>query len=290
MGILARLLRWLWRRWADYNSLVALLDLLDWKTTLIAIGGGVVTVFAFATRTDWSWQIVLLYALVATACIAIISVAIRSFWLAISKRGVEGTTAALPSTETSPGFAGFSFINGRFIQPSSGPVSDPFPRAFNVPGIWFQNNELRTKSVIHINIDIFNGNNEEILVKGIEGEVSLRFKASPLATPVERGRLITPTFPSVSQLQFGALKQFYLILEQPVSQRLAEEFLNWADNTIYVFDFENLNIVLHGVDSKKEARVPLWDQAELPKNFWGRMAMRGAIIRPDRPLNMPSGQ
>jgi hypothetical protein len=79
MGILARLLRWVWRRWADYNSLLALLDLLDWKTGLTAALAGAVSMFVFATRTDWSWQTVLLDALLAAGCFACVFIALRLF-------------------------------------------------------------------------------------------------------------------------------------------------------------------------------------------------------------------
>jgi hypothetical protein len=287
MGILARLLGWVWRRWADYNLVVALLDVLDFKTGLTALIGGLLMTIFGATNMGWSPQGVVLAALVAAACIALIVIAIRLILGGVRPKEGQGASKDNPDK-----FTGFSVVNGRLIQPPTKPASDPFSKAFNVSRIWFQNPDLSSKGLIYINIDVFNGNNEEIFLKGITGTVSLKFKGPPArtSTPIERGKLITPCFSSPRQNHFGALQAFYLILEQQVPQKLADEFLNWVDNTSYIFDFENLNIVAQGVDSKKEVRLLLWDQAELPKNFWGRTALRVAIIRPDRPLNMPTGQ
>jgi hypothetical protein len=77
MGIVARVLGWVWRRWADYQSVVAILDVLDFKT---AIGGGVGFVamtFLGATNMEWSAPTVVLAGLVAGALVSIILVAVR---------------------------------------------------------------------------------------------------------------------------------------------------------------------------------------------------------------------
>lgn len=79
MGILARILRFVWARWADYNSFVALLELFDWKTGLFGVIGGVAMIFFGATNTAWSPQGVVLAALIAAACISIIVIAFRIF-------------------------------------------------------------------------------------------------------------------------------------------------------------------------------------------------------------------
>jgi hypothetical protein len=63
MGILARILGFFWRRWADYQSVVAILDVLDFKT---AVGGGfgfVAMTFIGATNMSWSAPGVILAAL-----------------------------------------------------------------------------------------------------------------------------------------------------------------------------------------------------------------------------------
>lgn len=292
MGILARFLGWVWRRWADYNLIVALLDVLDFKTGLSALIGGVLMTIFGATNMGWSPQGVVLAALVAAACVALIVIALRLVLDSLERRPEPSPQSLKEQPSNLETFTGFTVVDGRLIQPPAKPVADPFSKALNVSRIWFQNTDLSSKGLIYINIDVFNGNNEEIFLKGITGAIFLKFKSPPTTTsrPIERGKLITPCFSSPRQNQFGALQAFYLILEQQVSQKLADEFLNWVDNTSYVFDFENLNIMVQGVDSKKEARLLLWDQAELPKHGWGRTANRIAVIRPDRPLNMPVSQ
>jgi hypothetical protein len=77
MGIIARFLGWVWRRWADYQSVVAILDVLDFKT---AIGGGVGFVamtFLGATNMEWSAPTVALAGLAAGALVSIILIAVR---------------------------------------------------------------------------------------------------------------------------------------------------------------------------------------------------------------------
>jgi len=65
MGLIVRALGWLWRRWADYNSVVAVLDLLDWKTSLWALFGGFGMTVVGATNMQWSAQAVILAAILA---------------------------------------------------------------------------------------------------------------------------------------------------------------------------------------------------------------------------------
>lgn len=80
MGILARVLGFVWRRWADYQSVVAILDVLDIKT---AVGGGLGflgMIFIGATNMNWSAPTVILAALAAGALVSIIMVAVRIFW------------------------------------------------------------------------------------------------------------------------------------------------------------------------------------------------------------------
>jgi hypothetical protein len=89
MGILARLVGFIWRRWADYQSVVALLDVLDFKT---AIGGGlgfVIMTFIGATNMDWSAPAVVLAALAAGALVSIILVAVRVLWRTMPAKTAE---------------------------------------------------------------------------------------------------------------------------------------------------------------------------------------------------------
>jgi hypothetical protein len=81
MGMLARILRFVWRRWADYNSFVAILDLFDWKTGFFSLFGFVAMIIFGATNADWSIQGIFLAALIAAACVSIIVVAFRIFFI-----------------------------------------------------------------------------------------------------------------------------------------------------------------------------------------------------------------
>jgi hypothetical protein len=79
MGIFARILRFVWKRWSDYQSVMALLDLLDFKT---AIAGGLAFVgmtFFGATNMEWSAPSVMLAALAAGGIVSFIMVAVRLF-------------------------------------------------------------------------------------------------------------------------------------------------------------------------------------------------------------------
>jgi hypothetical protein len=80
MGILARMLGFIWRRWADYQSVVAILDVLDLKTAVGGSLGFVGMIFVGATNMGWSAPTVLLAALAAGALVSITMVAIRIFW------------------------------------------------------------------------------------------------------------------------------------------------------------------------------------------------------------------
>jgi len=77
MGIIGRIIAWLWRRWADYNSIIALLDILNWKTAIWAAIAGVAMTFYGAMNMQWSSQIVVLTALAAAAFMSLIVIAIR---------------------------------------------------------------------------------------------------------------------------------------------------------------------------------------------------------------------
>jgi hypothetical protein len=78
MGMFLQLFRFLWARWADYNSVMALLDLFDWKTWLSALAGAVAMVFFGSLNMEWSPQTILLAALAAAAFVAVIIAAVRS--------------------------------------------------------------------------------------------------------------------------------------------------------------------------------------------------------------------
>jgi hypothetical protein len=81
MGVLARILRICWARWADYNSFVAILDLFDCKTGFFGLISTVAMIFIGATNPAWSPQGIVLAALVAGACVSLIVIAFRIFAL-----------------------------------------------------------------------------------------------------------------------------------------------------------------------------------------------------------------
>lgn len=95
MGVIARFLGWAWRRWGDYQSVVAILDLLDLKTSIFGALGFIAMMFVGATNTDWSAPGVVIAALVAGACVAIIAVAVR---LALGTASVNRTVSAKSKT------------------------------------------------------------------------------------------------------------------------------------------------------------------------------------------------
>jgi hypothetical protein len=77
MGIIGRVAGFLWRRWADYNSLLALLDILDAKTVWSVVIAWVAMILFGSTNTGWSPQAVVIGAFVVAACVAVIVVVIR---------------------------------------------------------------------------------------------------------------------------------------------------------------------------------------------------------------------
>jgi hypothetical protein len=96
MGMIARFLAWAWRRWGDYNLVVAILDLFDWKTGLFAAIGGIAMGVIASTNMGWSPQAVILAAVVGAACIAFIAIVVRLiFWP--SYRVYAGETTAHPN-------------------------------------------------------------------------------------------------------------------------------------------------------------------------------------------------
>jgi hypothetical protein len=80
MGVFARVLGFVWKRWADYQSVVALLDLLDFKTAFAGGLGFVGMTFFGATNMDWSAPAVVLAALTAGGLVSFIMVGVRLFW------------------------------------------------------------------------------------------------------------------------------------------------------------------------------------------------------------------
>jgi hypothetical protein len=99
MGILARLAAILWRRWADYNSVVALLDLLDLKTAAGVGFAWLAMIFVGATNTSWSPQGVIVAAFVVAACVAVVIVVGRILlWPAAKPEKPQVASTSLSAT------------------------------------------------------------------------------------------------------------------------------------------------------------------------------------------------
>jgi hypothetical protein len=77
MGLVLRLLQWLWRRISDINTAADLLDFFDLKTGLFAAVAFVAMMVLGATNFDWSAPGIVLAAILAGAGIAVIVIALR---------------------------------------------------------------------------------------------------------------------------------------------------------------------------------------------------------------------
>ena len=77
MGLLLRGIRWIWNRIGDAYTVADLADLFDLKTAGIAILGFLGMLIFGSANYEWSPQTILLAALIAGACVAIIVIALR---------------------------------------------------------------------------------------------------------------------------------------------------------------------------------------------------------------------
>ncbi|MET4065923.1 hypothetical protein ABID58_000697 [Bradyrhizobium sp. S3.2.6] len=100
MGLVARAIRWLWKRWSDYQSVVAILDILDLKTAIGGLLGFIGMTLFGATNMQWSPPAVILAGLVAGALVSVILVATRLWW-ALGSRAETSVAKSLDPT-TSP--------------------------------------------------------------------------------------------------------------------------------------------------------------------------------------------
>jgi hypothetical protein len=146
-----------------------------------------------------------------------------------------------------------------------------FPRGLHISRIWIQYPHLEQRSVIHININGFNGTGEDIFLKMIEGAIRV---TDENGKPIYN--LGRPTFAGVRDNRIAAYGEFCVTLEQDVTKRFASELMtaNPLDRRLV---FENLNIVVQAsTDPQRTARFPLWDAAMLVRD--------GGNIRADRVL------
>lgn len=100
MGLITRAIGWTWRRWGDWQSLVAILDAFDLKTWAVGIGGAIVTFLWGTLYNDMTPIQIYLYALAAGALIVVIVGGIR--WVLTIKPATEAAPAAPPAGEPFP--------------------------------------------------------------------------------------------------------------------------------------------------------------------------------------------
>jgi hypothetical protein len=149
------------------------------------------------------------------------------------------------------------------------PADRSFPFGLFISNIWIQRPFLAERSVIHINLDGFNGTGEDIFLKSVEGQIAIRTES---LKPV--GKLAPPTLVGVRNTRIGAFNEFTFTLEQDVPKRFATELMG-EEKLDRNFVFDGLDIVVQAVNDRlKIARLPLWDGAALVRN--------GENIRADR--------
>jgi TIR domain len=158
-----------------------------------------------------------------------------------------------------------------------------FGRALNVRNMWVQMPDLKN-SRIHINIDLFNGNVEDIYLQGINGRISVIRSEKP-GSKTNVGNLITPSFFEMKRNHIPAHDEFSFTLTQELPEKLAEALSNWDENVEYVLDFENLNIIVQSTtNSEKLARLPLWDASVLSKHSGKISTCRQVKLGPGRQM------
>jgi hypothetical protein len=156
-------------------------------------------------------------------------------------------------------------------------VSSPFPSGLHISRIWVQRNHLAQRSVIHINLDGFNGTGEDVFLTSIKGNIIVRTESGK---PI--WNLAPPTFAGVRNTRIDAYREFCITLEQDIPKRLATEMLG-RDELDRSLVFDDLDIIVQAVnDPSKTARLPLWDGVALVRN--------GGEIRADRQIFLRAPQ
>jgi hypothetical protein len=152
----------------------------------------------------------------------------------------------------------------QLICPPDAAEKPAFALAINVHKIWIQMPRL-ADGVIHINIDVFNGNGEDIYLKGINGQISVSMDKTGNSER-KLGNLVTPSFSGTRRTHIPAHDEFSFTLAQEVPRKFAESLSNWDEKTKYEFDFGELNIIVQSTgDPEKSARLPLWDAAAMTR-------------------------
>jgi hypothetical protein len=108
------------------------------------------------------------------------------FFKTRSKAAIN-TRGALPAEMST--MKGQDVAADRFVQNPN----EYFALSLNVSKIWIQMPRLK-ESLIHINIDVFNANADDIYLKGINGYISLTRMNRSGSAAKRLGNLITPSF------------------------------------------------------------------------------------------------
>jgi hypothetical protein len=119
MGIVARIFAALWRRWGDYQSVVAILDLLDLKTAIVALVGSLAMIFIGSTDYSWSAPAVILAAIIAGAGLSIIFIALRLALVIFSRRKVENEKLSEVPLGSSPLICYFAMDDSGCVRPNA---------------------------------------------------------------------------------------------------------------------------------------------------------------------------
>jgi hypothetical protein len=168
----------------------------------------------------------------------------------------------------------------KFEQPlAASDDTSTFPAALYVPGTWMQTPMLVEHGVIHINIDMINGTNEDIYLKAINGSIAVT-RVDQNDDKKALGELSSPRFAEMRRNHIDKFQGFSFTLVQDLPKRLVTELSNWDEKIHYIFDFGKLNIIVQSANHpEKTARLPLWDQAHLEKKGNKIAASRISMIR-----------
>jgi hypothetical protein len=116
----------------------------------------------------------------------------------------------------------------KFEQPlAASDDTSTFPAALYVPGTWMQTPMLVEHGVIHINIDMINGTNEDIYLKAINGSIAVT-RVDQNDDKKALGELSSPRFAEMRRNHIDKFQGFSFTLVQDLPKRLVTELSNWG--------------------------------------------------------------
>jgi hypothetical protein len=124
----------------------------------------------------------------------------------------------------------------------------------------------------------------------VDGNISVKFKGCQTDRQVDLIKsLPKPYFYNVTQNCFDP-GEFIFILEQRLPEELVKQLTNWPDKAIFIFDFDELNIMVQSAkESQTSARLPLWNLAEVAKQDGRLITYRSFKLGLNRP-RLPATQ